>query len=205
MSDQYTEEEDKLISWFKDNYKNMIIGVIVGTSSVLGYNYYSDNSLNNQYEISLKYESALLEYQDKKYDSVLKLSEELITTDPDNIYTSLINFYAAKIYHDEKNYKQAINILNTIIVSSDSTEVLDIAKIRLARILIFLKKYNEARETILSLNNHMKKSISTELLGDIEYFKNNFKEAKNYYSLSLQNNLTPNQRKIIENKINSIN
>ena len=39
MSDQYTEEEDKLISWFKENFKNMLIGIIVGISFVLGLNY----------------------------------------------------------------------------------------------------------------------------------------------------------------------
>ena len=51
----------------------------------------------------------------------------------------------------------------------------------------------------------MKKAIPTELLGDIEYYNNNFIEAKNYYLLSLNNDMTPNKRKIIENKINSIN
>ena len=52
MSDQYSEEEDKLVSWFKDNFKNIIIGIIAGASLVLSYNYYIDSNLNNQYEIS---------------------------------------------------------------------------------------------------------------------------------------------------------
>ena len=55
MSDHYTEEEDKLVNWFKDNFKNMIIGIIAGASFVLGLNYYSDTKLNEQYEISLKF------------------------------------------------------------------------------------------------------------------------------------------------------
>ena len=38
MNDQYTEEEDKLVSWFKDNFKNMLIGIISGGLLVLGYN-----------------------------------------------------------------------------------------------------------------------------------------------------------------------
>ena len=63
MAENYTEEEDKLISWFKDNYINMIIGIVVGTVLVLGYNYQQDHALRNQYEISLKYEKALANYQ----------------------------------------------------------------------------------------------------------------------------------------------
>ena len=36
MAENYTEEEDKLISWFKENYINMIIGVAVGVGQVIG-------------------------------------------------------------------------------------------------------------------------------------------------------------------------
>ena len=205
MSDQYSEEEDKLVSWFKDNFKNIIIGIIAGASFVLSYNYYFDSNLNKQYEISLKYENALTSYQDEKYDDVLRLSNELSATDPSNIYTSLINLYSAKIHHDNKDYEKALNSLKIIITNSDSQEILDIAKLRSARILIYLKRFDQAKNSILSIENHMEKAISTELLGDIEYYNNNFKEAKNYYSLSLENDMTPNKRKIIENKINSIN
>ena len=38
MAENYTEEEDKLINWFKENYINMIIGIVVGTVLVLGDN-----------------------------------------------------------------------------------------------------------------------------------------------------------------------
>ena len=202
MSDQYSEEEDKLVSWLKDNFKNIIIGIIAGASLVLSYNYYIDSNLNNQYEISLKYENALASYQNGKHDDVLRLSKELSSA---NIYTSLINLYSAKIYHDNKDYEKALNSLNIIITNSDSQEILDIAQLRSARILIYLKRFDQAKSSILSIENYLEKAISTELLGDIEYYNNNFIEAQNYYSQSLENDMTPNKRKIIENKINSIN
>ena len=205
MSDQYTEEEDKLVSWFKDNSRNMIIGIIVGASFVLSYNYYSDSNLNKQYNISLKYEEALINYQDNKYDKILSLSDELNISDPSNIYTSLANLYAGKIHHDNQNYTKALDSLNNIIVFSDAQDIIDLALLRSVRILIFLKRYDEAKKMIFEINDYMKKAIPTELLGDIEYYNNNFIEAKNYYSLSLNNDMTPNKRKIIENKINSIN
>ena len=34
MSSQYTEEEDKLISWFKNNYRNIIFGLLFGTTFI---------------------------------------------------------------------------------------------------------------------------------------------------------------------------
>ena len=204
MNDQYTEEEDKLVSWFKDNYKNMVIGIISGGLFVLGYSYIGDKSLNEQYEMSLMYENAVISYQEEKYDAVLSLSDELSSSNPSNIYTALINLYSAKIHHDNENYDKALNVLKIIIENSNSPEILDIAKLRSARIFIFLKKDDDAKNLILSIDDYRNKAIPTEILGDIEYYNNNLEEAKKYYSLSLRNNITPNKRKIIENKINSI-
>ena len=205
MAENYTEEEDKLISWFKENYINMIIGIVVGTVLVLGYNYQQDDVLNNQYEISLKYEKALANYQENKYSDILILSQELSKTDPKNIYTSLANLYSAKIYHDKEQYDKALTSLNYIVENSQSNEILNIAKLRSARILIYLKRYDEAKAIIISIDNYITQVIPAELLGDVEYYSNNLKEAKKIYQLSLKNEMTPNKRKIIENKINSIN
>tara|TARA_B100001559_G_C16243783_1_gene503664 strand:+ start:80 stop:697 length:618 start_codon:yes stop_codon:yes gene_type:complete len=205
MVENYTEEEDKLISWFKENYINMIIGIVVGTVLVLGYNYQQDEVLSNQYEISLKYEKALASYQENKYSDILALSQELSKTDPKNIYTSLANLYSARIYHDKKQYDKALTSLNYVVQNSQSDEILNIAKLRSARILIYLKRYDEAKAIIISIDNYITQVIPTELLGDVEYYSNNLKEAKKIYQLSLKNEMTPNKRKIIENKINSIN
>lgn len=205
MAENYTEEEDKLISWFKENYMNIIIGIVVGTILVIGYNYQQDSALNSQYEISLKYEKALVGYQENEYADILTLSDELSKNDPENIYTSLVQLYAAKIYHDKKQYEKALSSLNHVILYSKSDEILNIAKLRSARILIYLKRYDEAKDKIISIENYTSQVIPTELLGDVEYYSNNLKEAKKIYQLSLDNEMTPNKRKIIENKINSIN
>ena len=175
MAENYTEEEDKLISWFKENYKNMIIGIVLGTILVIGYNYQQDNALNSQYEISLKYETALVGYQENEYADILALSDELSKNDPENIYASLVQLYAAKIHHDKKQYDKALSSLNHVILYSKSDEILNIAKLRSARILIYLKRYDEAKDKIISIENYASQVIPTELLGDVEYYSNNLK------------------------------
>ena len=149
MSSHYTEEEDKLISWFKDNYKNIIFGLLFGTSLVFGFKYYNDLNANKQYEMSLKYEEAIKDYQDKKYEKVMLLSEEYQASNPSNIYTSMVNLYVAKIYHDEGKYLESLNTLDFIIKNSSSKEMQMVANVRYSRILILQKKYNEACNTNL--------------------------------------------------------
>ena len=204
MSSHYTEEEDKLISWFKDNYKNIIFGLLFGTSLVFGFKYYNDLNANKQYEMSVKYEEAIKDYQDKKYEKVMLLSEEYQASNPSNIYTSMVNLYVAKIYHDEGKYLESLNTLDFIIKNSSSKEMQMVANVRYSRILILQKKYNEAEKFITSTVNFSSNALLIEMLGDISFVKSDINKAKRYYESSLELQITPNNRKIIENKLNSI-
>ena len=204
MSSQYTEEEDKLISWFKDNYKNIIFGLLFGTILVFGFKYYNDLNTNKQYEMSLKYEEAIKDYQDEKYEKVILLSEEYQASNPSNIYTSMINLYVAKIYHDEEKYMKSLEALNFIIKNSSSKEMQMVANVRYSRILILQEKYDEAEKFITSAVNFSDNALLVEMLGDISYVKSDINKAKKYYESCLQLEITPNNKKIIENKLNSI-
>ena len=204
MSSQYTEEEDKLISWFKDNYKNIIFGLLFGTALVFGFKYFNDLNANKQYEMSLKYEEAIKDYQDEKYEKVILLSEEYQASNPSNIYTSMINLYVAKIYHDEEKYMKSLEALNFIIKNSSSKEMQMVANVRYSRILILQEKYDEAEKFITSAVNFSDNALLVEMLGDISYVKSDINKAKKYYESCLQLEITPNNKKIIENKLNSI-
>jgi len=204
MSSQYTEEEDKLISWFKDNYKNIIFGLLFGTILVFGFKYYNDLNANKQYEMSLKYEEAIKDYEDEKYEKVILLSEEYQASNPSNIYTSMVNLYVAKIYHDEEKYMKSLEALNFIIKNSSSKEMQMVANVRYSRILILQEKYDEAEKFITSAVNFSENALLVEMLGDISYVKSDINKAKKYYESCLQLEITPNNKKIIENKLNSI-
>jgi predicted negative regulator of RcsB-dependent stress response len=171
---------------------------------VFGFKYYNDLNANKQYEMSLKYEEAIKDYQDQKYEKVILLSEEYQTSNPSNIYTSMINLYVAKIYHDEGKYIESLEALNFIIKNSSSEEMQMIANVRYSRILILQKKYNEAEKFITSAVNFNDNALLVEMLGDISYVKSDIDKAKIYYESCLRLEITPNNRKIIENKLNSI-
>ena len=47
-------------------------------------------------------------------------------------------------------------------------------------------------------------ALLVEMLGDISYVKSDISKAKTYYQSCLKLEITPNNRKIIENKLNSI-
>ena len=78
MNTKYTEEEDKFISWFKENYKNILMGILFGVTIVTSYKFYTDSKVNSMHNISLKYEQVMNDYKNNNNKSLLKLSKEQI-------------------------------------------------------------------------------------------------------------------------------
>tara|TARA_B100001996_G_scaffold159045_1_gene121192 strand:+ start:2240 stop:2857 length:618 start_codon:yes stop_codon:yes gene_type:complete len=204
MNAQYSDDEDKLISWIKDNYKNLFFGILLGFISIFSYKFIIDSKSTLQHEISFKFEEAVKHYKNNNFKELYKISDNLTDKYPNNIYTSMLNFYAAKAYHDNENYDQSLYKLKLITNNVESPELKILAEIRIARILILQKKYNEAESFIKSNNGFTQNPLMNELLGDISYIKGEKKNAIRYYESILQSDLPPNKIKIIESKINSI-
>ena len=201
----YSSDEEKLISWFQENYKNILLGIILGLGFGFSYNYYNDMQSNTQFELSSKYEEAIKAYNNNESDLILTLSDELSKEFPANTYTTMSNLYAAKIHYINGDIKESKNKLRQIIDNQNDKDLKSIATIRLARLLISEGKYNDAEIVIKKHVNHDTNLLSIELLGDISLAKNQLLQAKSYYMKLLNENLPPNKVKIIKNKLSLIN
>ncbi len=201
MNTKYTEEEDKFILWFKENYKNILIGILFGVTIITSYKFYTDSKVNSMHNISLKYEQVMNDYKNNNNKSLLKLSKELSETNPNNIYTNMLNLYAAKIFHEIGNYDKSLGKLDLVISNVESNDIKIIAQLRKIRIMLAQNKLDFAYEYIISINSYDNNPFLIELIGDIYYKKNNQKLAREFYQKSLQFNLSPNKTKIIKNKI----
>ena len=201
MNTKYTEEEDQFILWFKENYKNILMGILFGVTIVTSYKFYTDSKVNSMHNISLKYEQVMNDYKNNNNKSLLKLSKELSETNPNYIYTNMLNLYAAKIFHETGNYDESLGKLNLVISNVESEDIKIIAQLRKVRIILAQNKLDSAYEYIISINSYDNNPFLIELIGDIYYKKNNQKLARDFYQKSLQFNLSPNKTKIIKNKI----
>ena len=132
MNTKYTEEEDKFILWFKENYKNILIGILFGVTIITSYKFYADSKVNSMHNISLKYEQVMNDYKDNDNKSLLKLSKELSETNPNNIYTNMLNLYAAKIFHETGNYDKSLGKLNLVISNVESDDIISHERFRAA-------------------------------------------------------------------------
>ena len=117
---QFTEEEDKLINWLRQNYLNIILGLAIGFALVGGYNYYKSATMNSQHQLSLDYEKIVQLYQTEKFNDFTEKAQLFVEQDPKSIYSAMINLYLAKHYHDANQPNQAKQSLSHILNNSES-------------------------------------------------------------------------------------
>ena len=201
---QFTEEEDKLINWLKQNYLNIILGLAIGFSFIGGYNYYKSSTINAQHQISLDFEEIVKLYQTDKFSDFVDKSQALIVENPENIYSAMTNLYLAKYYHDNNQPNLAIGSLSHILTNSESQSHQYIASVRLARINISQGEYIEAINVLSSIADSSTDPIVLELLGDIMLLQNDKVGAIRNYELALSKTVTPNKAKLIESKLSTI-
>ncbi|MEC9206148.1 MAG: tetratricopeptide repeat protein [Pseudomonadota bacterium] len=204
MNDQYTEEEEKLLSWFKENFKSMLIGLIAGIILVFSYKYYDSYQDELTLSLSYEYQAAIKKYNDGDKEHLLNKDKKFSKLYPSNIYTNLINLYAVKIYVDKKDINKAFDKLNFVISNSSSEHIKNIAQIRKIRLMISQNDLDLALALIKKIDSQKKNHILVELLGDIYYKKGNVELAKESYNHALKLNITPNKLKIVKNKLNTI-
>ena len=201
---QFTEEEDKLIGWLRQNYLNIVLGLAIGFSIIGGYNYYNSATINAQHQISLDYQEIVKLYQTERFIDFTEKAQMLVEQDPENIYSAMMNLYLAKYYHDNDQPNLAIASLSHIIINSESQAYKYIASIRLARMNISQGEYTEAIRVLSSIENSSTDPIVLELLGDIMLIQNDKIAAIKNYELALSQNVTPNKAKLIESKLSTI-
>ena len=193
-------DEDRLQSWLEENYKSLILGLLIGLSILYGYKtYISDRNLS-QLVLSREYDIAITAYKNGKNDPILEYSRKNIINYPKNIYTNLSNLYSAKIMYEQNKFNDAYIYLDHIIKESEDNDIRNIAIYRKSKILIDEGKYKDAHTILDSSKNYQ----HIELKGDLYVLEGDYVSAINNYKDVLTFSITPNERKNIISKINLI-
>ena len=200
---QFSDDEEKLLSWLKANYLNLIFGLVIGASIVLGYNYFQSSALAQQHEISLIYQKSIKNYKNGEFDIFMENVENLKAKHPSNVYTAMINLYTSKYYHDKDMLDEAKKYLSHIVDNSDSDQFKFIANTRLARINLSQKKYEDALRNLANTNT-TNNPIVLDITGDVMLATGNKIEAIKNYELAIRFETIPNKSKLIESKLSTI-
>ncbi|MGZ8226268.1 MAG: YfgM family protein [Methylococcaceae bacterium] len=186
-----TEEEqlEALKRWWKENGQATIIGLVLGIAAILGWNYWQDYKKDRAEQASSLYVQLVKALAEDKNDSTQKLAERIQAEFTGTEYAVYSGFIQAKAKAQQGDIAGAKQVLEKIAAGTDK-ELSNLAKIRLVRLMMANKEYEQGLKLINEVDPAASSSFSgqyDELVGDLYVVLDRLDQARTSYQKALEN------------------
>jgi predicted negative regulator of RcsB-dependent stress response len=183
------EEQEQLAqlkSWW-ETYGNMLVMGLVLAAVVFsgwqGWRYWQDRQST---EASNLYETLGKSMQGSEAKAVRDAAGELLEKYPGTLYASMGALSSAKYFFDKADLKAAKAQLQWVIDKTSSDEFRDVARLRMANVLLDEKAYDEGLKALDSKHGDAFDAQFAALKGDLLFAKGQPAEAKAAYKVALE-------------------
>ncbi len=164
-----TEEEqiEALKKWWSDNGWALVGGVVIGLGAIFGWRGWQNHQALQAEAASDIYVDLVVEMREQRFEPARKFAEQLIQDYDSTSYALFATLMLAKIETEAGNTEAAIKHLQTVMNETGEDALKQIARVRLARLLLNSGKPDEAL-ALLEAGKPGKFSVAyQELKGDI--------------------------------------
>lgn len=185
-----TEEEqlEALKSWWKENGQSSLVGVALGIALIVGWNYWQAYKLEKAEQASNLYDQFMKAAAENKNDSAEKLAEIIQAQYKGTEYASFSGLLEAKLKVEQGDLAGARELLTRLAADADK-ELSNIAKLRLARLMLANAEYEQGLQLISQIDPSSTSSFSgnyDELAGDFLVALDRLDEARTSYEKALR-------------------
>ena len=179
------EQIDRMRVWWSEYGSYVIGGIVLGALILFSIDYYRNDRLNAQLEASSLYDELALHVDDGNLDAAEAAADELSTSYASTSYAAQSRLAMARLYMDKNRDQDAADVLHELLALSGNEELKHIARVRLAKILLY---QNRADEVIALLEDQFNAAFAAryaEALGDAYVASNRFDDAREAYRRGL--------------------
>ena len=187
MDDLLSEKEqiDQMRSWWSEYGGYVIFGIAAGALLLFGINYYQNSKLEAQLKASALYESLTNHVVDGNLDQAEVVAGELGTTFADTTYAAQAKLAIARLYMDKNRDQDAADALDALLQGSASEQLKQLARLRLARVLLYQDKAQEVVDLLEGQDAPGFAASYGEVLGDAYHALGRIAEAEAAYQAVL--------------------
>jgi len=185
LDHQEQEQLDELKQWWKQYGRLVILLVVafaVGLSSFHGWRYYRHTQALAAATLYEKLEKASREDDGKK---VRAMAAQIVEQYGSTAYAVLASLVAARYAFTGGDLAESKARLQWVIEHARDSDIQDIARLRLAGVLLDEKKYDEALSIVESKPAEGMTSLYADLKGDILLAQGKVGEARSAYQFAL--------------------
>jgi predicted negative regulator of RcsB-dependent stress response len=180
------EQVEELKAWWKlhgNLITAFIVAVALGFAGWQGWRWYQASQAG---QASLLYETVTKAAQANDAKALRDAAGTLVESYPRTLYASMGALVAARYYFDRSDLKTAKAQLQWVIDRSASEDFKDLARLRLAAVLLDEKAYDEALKLLEAKAAASYEAQYAALRGDVLLAKNQIEPARAAYQLALQ-------------------
>jgi predicted negative regulator of RcsB-dependent stress response len=184
MIDQFSSEQEQLETiqkWLKTHGPGIIAGIAIGLALIGGWRFWQGYEQRQAENASALYDSLV---RAVRADDAPKAAGPAAVLKDDyagSAYSALAALLLAKQAAEDNDYAKARAELEWVIAHSRLPELVDIARLRLARVLLAQEQFAEARAQLDQIKSTSLTAEVEELKGDIYLATNEPQQARTAY------------------------
>jgi len=179
------EQVEAIKRWWKANGKSVILGVAIGLAIAGGGKWWLARQQSQAEFASDQYEQILQDVQKGAPAAALERGGRLLDNLPTSEYADLTALVLAKVKVDQSDLDGARFYLQWVVDHSSITPLKDVARMRLARVLLAKDDAAGALQAVESVDMKVFPSTAQELKGDILLAMGKRDEARMAYSAAI--------------------
>ncbi len=189
MNEYETEEQqvEALKKWLKENMASMLLGLAIGMAGLGGWNYYVADRENHAQQASNLYMELIQILDVKGIDAkAVDINTRMVTDFADTPYASLAAIFIAGKEYEQDNRDEAVRQYEWVLKHGASDELKQLARLRLARLLVDMEKFDEAMSMIEAPHDPAYDAVYEELKGDLYYARGKYPQARTAYDRAIE-------------------
>ena len=199
------QEVEAFKKWWSENGKVIVIGVVAGLSAIIGWNFWQTHQQRQADVASSLYEEVVNAHNGQRFDEALNSAKAIQEQFPDSGYAALGALVGAGSAYAASSPAQARGQLQWAIENADVTEIKDVARLRLARILSAEGELEPALRNLDDIQADSFSAVIDELKGDIALAGKEREKGVEAYQRALgSDSLDPGSRRRIELKLSDL-
>src|SRR2546426_2627499 len=180
------EQVAELKAWWTQHGNRILAVVIAVAVAVVGWQGWRWYEHGQAAQASVLYETLSKAAQANDAKALRDAAGTLVESYPRTLYASMGALVAARYYFDRNDMKTAKAQLQWVMEHSPSDDLRDLARLRLAAVLLDEKAYDEALKLLEAKPAPAYEAQYAAMRGDILLAKNQAAEAKAAYKLALE-------------------
>jgi predicted negative regulator of RcsB-dependent stress response len=177
-----TEQLEAIKAWWQRHQRLISLVLSIVLVSVAGYKYWNWHSEKMAWQASASYERLMAASSGNDSKAIEAYSKTLINDYPKTVYADAAELVLATHWVSLEKWNEAKNVLDHVALHATMPALKQVARIRLARILIEQKAFDKALGYLDQMDSSVYKPLVDELKGDVYVATGRYQEADVLYS-----------------------